>query len=127
MFALKSKKANEYGSRFMDGEPHRVVNFWHQVGNGLITLISNMLTYLTLTDIETCHKAFRREIIQSITNEEDRFGVEPEFTAKIAKIKCRIYGVGISYYGRTYKEGGKVNWKDEFRALYCIVKYNILR
>lgn len=116
-----------FGSRFMGSEPHRVVYFWHRVGNGLITLISNMFTNLTLTDIETCYKAFRREIIQSITIEEDRFGVEPEVTAKISKLKCRIYEVGISYYGRTYDEGKKINWKDGFRALYCILKYNILR
>lgn len=116
-----------FGSRFMGGEPHRVVYFWHQVGNGLITLISNMFTNLTLTDIETCYKAFRREVIQSINIEEDRFGFEPEITAKISKIKCRIYEVGISYYGRTYEEGKKIGWKDGFRALYCIVKYNLLR
>jgi glycosyltransferase involved in cell wall biosynthesis len=116
-----------FGSRFMGGEPHRVVYFWHQVGNSLITLISNMFTNLTLTDIETCYKAFRREIIQSIIIEENRFGFEPEITAKISKIKCRIYEVGISYYGRTYEEGKKINWKDGFRALYCIVKYNLLR
>jgi len=116
-----------FGSRFMGAEPHRVVYFWHRVGNGLITLISNMFTNLTLTDIETCYKAFRREIIQSITLEENRFGFEPEITAKIAKIRCRIYEVGISYYGRTYNEGKKITWKDGFRALYCIVKYNVLR
>jgi glycosyltransferase involved in cell wall biosynthesis len=116
-----------FGSRFMGGEAHRVVYFWHRVGNGLITLISNMFTNLTLTDIETCYKAFRREIIQSITIEENRFGIEPEITAKIAKIECRIYEVGISYYGRTYDEGKKINWKDGIRALYCIFKYNLLR
>lgn len=116
-----------FGSRFMGGEPHRVVYFWHRVGNGLITLVSNMLTNLNLTDIETCYKAFRREIIQSITIEEDRFGFEPEITAKVSKMKCRIYEVGISYYGRTYDEGKKINWKDGFRALYCIVKYNLFR
>jgi glycosyltransferase involved in cell wall biosynthesis len=116
-----------FGSRFMGGEPHRVVYFWHRVGNGLITLISNMFTNLTLTDIETCYKAFRREIIQSINIEEDRFGFEPEITAKISKIKCRIYEVGISYYGRTYEEGKKINWQDGIRALYCILKYNLLR
>ena len=116
-----------FGSRFMGAEAHRVVYFWHRVGNGLITLISNMLTNLTLTDIETCYKAFRREIIQSITIEENRFGFEPEITAKISKIKCRIYEVGISYYGRTYEEGKKINWKDGIRALYCIIKYNLLR
>jgi glycosyltransferase involved in cell wall biosynthesis len=116
-----------FGSRFMGGEAHRVVYFWHRVGNGLITLMSNMMTNLTLTDIETCYKAFRREIIQPITIEEDRFGFEPEITAKISKIKCRIYEVGISYYGRTYDEGKKINWKDGFRALYCIMKYNLFR
>ena len=116
-----------FGSRFMGGEPHRVVYFWHRVGNGLITLLSNMLTNLNLTDIETCYKAFRRNIIQSIMIEEDRFGFEAEITAKVSKIKCRIYEVGISYYGRTYEEGKKINWKDGFRALYCILKYNLLR
>lgn len=116
-----------FGSRFMGGEPHRVVYFWHRVGNGLITLLSNMLTNLNLTDIETCYKAFRREIIQSITIEEDRFGFEPEITAKIAKLKCRIYEVGISYYGRTYEEGKKINRKNGFQSLYCIIKYNLLR
>jgi glycosyltransferase involved in cell wall biosynthesis len=116
-----------FGSRFMGGEPHRVVYFWHRVGNGLITLLSNMLTNLNLTDVETCYKAFRREIIQSITIEENRFGFEPEITAKISKIKCHIYEVGISYYGRTYDEGKKINWKDGFRALYCILKYNLFR
>jgi len=116
-----------FGSRFMGGEPHRVVYFWHRVGNGLITLISNMLTNLNLTDIETCYKAFRREIIQSITIEEDRFGFEAEITAKVAKLKCRIYEVGISYYGRTYEEGKKIHWQDGFRALYCIFKYNLWR
>jgi len=116
-----------FGSRFMGGEPHRVVYFWHRLGNGLITLMSNMFTNLTLTDIETCYKAFRREIIQSITIEEDRFGFEPEITAKISKMKCRIYEAGISYYGRTYDEGKKINWKDGFRALYCIIKYNLFR
>lgn len=116
-----------FGSRFMGGEAHRVVYFWHKVGNGLITLISNMFTNLNLTDIETCYKAFRREIIQSITIEENRFGFEPEITAKVAKKKCRIYEVGISYYGRTYEEGKKINWKDGIRAIYCIIKYNLLR
>jgi len=116
-----------FGSRFMGGEAHRVVYFWHRLGNGLITLISNMFTNLTLTDIETCYKAFRREIIQSINIEEKRFGFEPEITAKISKIKCRIYEVGISYYGRTYDEGKKINWKDGIWALYCILKYNLLR
>lgn len=116
-----------FGSRFMGGEPHRVVYFWHRVGNGLITLVSNMLTNLNLTDIETCYKAFRKGIIQAIKIEEDRFGFEPEITAKVAKLKCRFYEVGISYYGRTYEEGKKINWKDGIRALYCILKYNLLR
>ncbi len=116
-----------FGSRFMGGEPHRVVYFWHRVGNGMITLLSNMLTNLNLTDIETCYKAFRREIIQSIAIEENRFGFEPEITAKISKVNCRIYEVGISYYGRTYDEGKKINWKDGLRALYCIIKYNLFR
>ena len=116
-----------FGSRFMGAEAHRVVYFWHRLGNGLITLISNMLTNLTLTDVETCYKVFRREIIQAIKIEENRLGFEPEITAKIAKTKCRIYEVGISYYGRTYEEGKKVNWKDGIRALYCIFKYNLLR
>ncbi len=116
-----------FGSRFMGGEPHRVVYFWHRVGNGMITLMSNMFTNLNLTDIETCYKAFRREIIQSINIEENRFGFEPEITAKISRLNCRIYEVGISYYGRTYEEGKKINWKDGFRALYCIIKYNLFR
>jgi len=116
-----------FGSRFMGGEPHRVVYFWHRVGNGMITLISNMFTNLNLTDIETCYKAFRREIIQPIDIEENRFGFEPEITAKISKMNCRIYEVGISYYGRTYEEGKKINWKDGLRALYCIIKYNLFR
>lgn len=116
-----------FGSRFTGSEAHRVVYFWHRLGNSLITLISNIFTNLTLTDIETCYKAFRRHIIQSITIEEDRFGFEPEITAKISKIKCRVYEVGISYYGRTYEEGKKINWKDGLRALYCIIKYNLLR
>jgi glycosyltransferase involved in cell wall biosynthesis len=116
-----------FGSRFMGGRPHRVLYFWHSVGNGLLTLVSNMLTNLNLTDMETGYKVFRREIIQSIAIEESRFGFEPEITAKIARRGCRIYEVGISYYGRTYKEGKKVNWKDGVRALYCILKYNLFR
>ena len=116
-----------FGSRFMGAEAHRVVYFWHRLGNSLITLISNMFTNLNLTDVETCYKAFKREIIQAIKIEENRFGFEPEITAKIAKTKCRIYEVGISYYGRTYEEGKKINWKDGIRALYCIIKYNLLR
>lgn len=116
-----------FGSRFMGGEPHRVVYFWHRVGNGLLTLLSNMMTNLNLTDMETCYKVFRRDIIQSITIEENRFGFEPEITAKIAKTRCRIYEVGISYYGRTYEEGKKIGWKDGVRAIYCILKYNLFR
>jgi hypothetical protein len=116
-----------YGSRFMGSRPHRVVYFWHRVANGLLTLFSNMFTNLNLTDMETGFKVFRREIIQGIKIEEDRFGFEPEITAKVAKAKCRIYEVGISYYGRTYSEGKKVTWKDGVRALYCIVKYSIFR
>ena len=116
-----------YGSRFMGGAPHRVLYFWHSIGNGLLTLLSNMFTNLNLTDMETCYKCFRRELIQSIEIEEDRFGFEPEITAKVAKLGCRIYEVGISYYGRTYAEGKKIGYKDGFRALWCIFKYNVLR
>ena len=124
---IEGKADVVYGSRFLGGEAHRVLYFWHRVGNGFLTLLSNMLTDLNLTDMETCYKAFRREIIQSIPIEEDRFGFEPEITAKVAKLNCRIYEVGISYYGRTYKEGKKINWKDGLRAMYCILKYNIYR
>jgi glycosyltransferase involved in cell wall biosynthesis len=112
-----------FGSRFLGGHAHRVLYFWHRVGNGFLTLLSNMFTNLNLTDMETCYKVFRREIIQSIRIEENRFGFEPEITAKIAKLHCRIYEVGISYYGRTYDEGKKIGWRDGFRAIYCIVKY----
>ena len=116
-----------YGSRFMGAEPHRVLYFWHSVGNGFLTLLSNMFTDLNLTDMETCYKVFRRDLIQSITIEESRFGFEPEITAKVAKLKCRIYEVGISYYGRTYAEGKKIGYKDGFRAIWCILKYNLFR
>ncbi|HYC38320.1 MAG TPA: glycosyltransferase family 2 protein [Usitatibacter sp.] len=116
-----------YGSRFMGGAPHRVLYFWHSVGNSLLTLMSNMFTNLNLTDMETCYKAFRREVIQSIDIEEDRFGFEPEVTAKVARLGCRVYEVGISYYGRTYAEGKKIGYRDGFRAIYCILKYNLLR
>jgi glycosyltransferase involved in cell wall biosynthesis len=116
-----------FGSRFLGGQPRRVLYFWHRVGNGLLTLLSNMFTNLNLTDMETCYKVFRREIIQAITIEEDRFGFEPEVTAKISKLRCRVYEVGISYYGRTYEEGKKIGWRDGIRALYCIVKYNLFR
>ena len=122
---LENKADVVYGSRFIGSEPHRVVYFWHRVGNGILTLLSNMFTNLNLTDMETCYKAFRREIIQSIVIEENRFGFEPEITAKMARKEVRIYEVGISYHGRTYKEGKKIIWKDGVRALYCIVKYNV--
>jgi glycosyltransferase involved in cell wall biosynthesis len=124
---LDNKADVVFGSRFITDRPHRVLYFWHSIGNGLLTFLSNMLTNLNLTDMETCYKAFKREIIQSITIEEDRFGFEPEITAKIAKRKCRIYEVGISYYGRTYEEGKKIGWKDGFSAIRCIVKYNLFR
>jgi len=115
-----------YGSRFMGGNPHRILFFWHSIGNKMLTFLSNMLTNLNLTDMETCYKLFRADIIKSIKFKENRFGFEPEVTAKIARIpKIRIYEVGISYYGRTYEEGKKINWKDGFRAIYCIIKYNI--
>lgn len=112
-----------FGSRFMGGRPHRVLYYWHSVGNKFLTTLSNMFTNLNLTDMETCYKVFRREIIQSIQIKENRFGFEPEITAKIAKTHCRIYEVGISYNGRTYDEGKKIGWKDGVRAIYCIVKY----
>jgi len=114
-----------YGSRFLGGGPHRVLYFWHSVGNWLLTLISNCLTNINLTDMETCYKAFRREVIQSIQLEESRFGFEPEITVKVARRNLRIYEVGISYSGRTYEEGKKIGWKDGFRALYCLVKYSM--
>ena len=115
-----------YGSRFMGGNPHRILFFWHSIGNKLLTFLSNMLTNLNLTDMETCYKLFRTDIIKSINFKENRFGFEPEVTAKISRIpKIRIYEVGISYYGRTYEEGKKISWKDGFRAIYCILKYNI--
>lgn len=125
---LEAGKADVvYGSRFVGSEPHRVLYFWHYVANRTITLLSNLLTNLNLTDIETCYKAFRREVIQSITIEENRFGVEPELTAKLARLGCRVYEVGISYSGRTYDEGKKIGWRDGVRALWCILKYNLRR
>lgn len=124
---LDGKADVVYGSRFTGSEPHRVLFFWHSFGNKILTLFSNMFTDLNLTDMETCYKVFRREIIQSIEIEENRFGFEPEITAKVAKQHCRVYEVGISYYGRTYEEGKKINWKDGFRALYCILKYNMFK
>jgi glycosyltransferase involved in cell wall biosynthesis len=117
-----------FGSRFAGGQAHRVLYFWHRVGNSFLTLLSNMFTDLDLTDMETCYKAFRREVIQSIKIEESRFGFEPEITAKVAKVRgLRIYEVGISYYGRTYEEGKKIGWKDGLWAIYCIMKYNLFR
>jgi glycosyltransferase involved in cell wall biosynthesis len=112
-----------YGSRFLGGGPHRVLYFWHSVGNWLLTLLSNMLTNLNMTDMETCYKVFRREVIQAIPIEEDRFGFEPEVTVKIAKRNLRVYEVGISYFGRTYAEGKKIGWRDGVRALWCLAKY----
>src|ERR1700688_3710288 len=114
-----------YGSRFLSSRPHRVLYFWHSVGNWILTLLSNALTNVNLTDMETCYKAFRREVIQSIPLQEKRFGFEPEITVKIAKRKLRIYEVGISYWGRTYEEGKKIQWKDGVRALWCLLKYCI--
>jgi len=124
---LDNKADVVFGSRFISNRPHRVLYFWHSVGNGILTFLSNIFTNLNLSDMETCYKAFKRDIVQSITIEEDRFGFEPEITAKVAKLRCRIYEVGISYYGRTYEEGKKIGWKDGFRALYCIIKYNLFR
>ena len=116
-----------YGSRFMGADAHRVLFFWHSLGNRLLTLLSNAVTDLNLTDMETCYKAFRTEVIQSIDIEEDRFGFEPEITAKVAQRRLRVFEVGISYSGRTYDEGKKIGWKDGVRALYCIAKYGLLR
>jgi glycosyltransferase involved in cell wall biosynthesis len=117
-----------YGSRFIGGEAHRVLYFWHRIGNGLLTLLSNMMTDLNLSDMETCYKAFRSEIIKKIKLEEMRFGFEPEITAKISKLpNIRVFEIGISYHGRTYSEGKKIGWKDGVRALYCVIKYTIFR
>ena len=125
---LDGKADVVFGSRFMGAEAHRVVYFWHMIGNRFLTLLSNMCTNLNLTDMETCYKLFRREILQQITIEEDRFGFEPEITAKVARLKeCRIYEVGISYYGRTYAEGKKIGWRDGISALWAILRYNLLR
>jgi glycosyltransferase involved in cell wall biosynthesis len=122
---IEGKADVVYGSRFIGSGPHRVLYFWHSVGNGLLTLISNAVTNLNLTDMETCYKAFRREVIQSIPLEEDRFGFEPEITVKISRMNLRIYEIGISYSGRTYAEGKKIGWKDGVRALWCLLKYAI--
>lgn len=123
---LENRADVVYGSRFLGGSAHRVLYFWHRVGNGLLTLLSNMCTNLNLTDMETGFKAFRREIIQKIEIQENRFGFEPEITAKLARHGARFYEVGISYSGRTYQEGKKVGWKDGFRALWCIFRYNFI-
>ncbi len=120
-----------FGSRFAGGDPHRVLYFWHYFGNRLLTLFSNMFTDLNLTDMETCYKVFRAEILRKLTIKENRFGIEPEITAKVARLArrgaCRIYEVGISYSGRTYQEGKKITWKDGMRAVYCILKYNLFQ
>ncbi|MEX2673029.1 MAG: glycosyltransferase family 2 protein [Phycisphaeraceae bacterium] len=116
-----------YGSRFLTGPERRVLYFWHATGNRLLTLISNMFTDLKLTDMETCYKVFRRDVIQKITLEENGFGFEPEVTAKVAWLRCRVYEVGISYTARTYAEGKKINWRDGFEAIWCIFKYNVIR
>ncbi len=122
---LEGKADVVYGSRFAGSEEKRVLFFWHSIGNKFLTTLSNMFTNLNLTDMETCYKVFRREILEKITVEEDRFGFEPEITAKISKLRCRIYEVGISYSGRTYEEGKKINWKDGVSAFRCILKYNL--
>jgi glycosyltransferase involved in cell wall biosynthesis len=124
---LDGKADVVYGSRFVGSEEKRVLFFWHSIGNKILTLLSNMFTNLNLTDMETCYKVFRREILEKIRIEENRFGFEPEITAKVARQKCRIYEVGISYSGRTYQEGKKINWKDGLSALICIFKYNLFR
>jgi glycosyltransferase involved in cell wall biosynthesis len=122
---IEGKADVVYGSRFLGSGPHRVLYFWHSVGNSILTLISNALTNMNMTDMETCYKVFRREIIQSIPIQENRFGFEPEITVKIAKRHLRVYEVGISYFGRTYEEGKKIGWKDGVRALWCLLKYRI--
>lgn len=122
---VKDRADVVYGSRFQGGGPHRVVYFWHYVGNRLLTLLSNMLTNINLTDMETCYKVFRREIIQSVDIHENRFGFEPEITAKVARMNVRIYEIGITYYGRTYAEGKKIGWRDGIQAIWCILKYNL--
>jgi glycosyltransferase involved in cell wall biosynthesis len=115
-----------FGSRFMGGNPHRILFFWHSIGNNMLTFLSNMFTNLNLSDMETCYKLFRADILKSLDLKENRFGFEPEVTAKVSKYKgARIYEVGISYYGRTYAEGKKISWRDGFRAIYCIVRYNL--
>lgn len=122
---LQNKADVVYGSRFIGGAPHRVLYFWHSVGNSLLTLFSNALTNLNLTDMETCYKMFTKVVAQKLVLQENRFGIEPEFTAKISKLKCRVYEVGVSYAGRSYVEGKKINWKDGVWAIWCILKYNL--
>ncbi|MBI4707250.1 MAG: glycosyltransferase family 2 protein [Candidatus Omnitrophica bacterium] len=124
---IEDKADVVYGSRFIGGESHRVLFFWHYLGNRFLTLVSNMFTNLNLTDMEVCYKVFRKEILSKIELKEDRFGFEPEFTAKISKLRCRIFETGVSYYGRTYFEGKKIGWKDGVRALYVIFKYGIFK
>ncbi len=122
---LNNKADVVYGSRFQGGNPHRILYFWHTIGNKFLTLLSNMFTNLNLTDMECCYKVFRSDIIRKINLRENKFGFEPEVTAKISKLNCRIYEVGVSYYGRTYKEGKKIGWKDGISAIFCIIKYGI--
>ena len=124
---LDGKADVVYGSRFIGGDSHRVLYFWHSVANKLLTLLSNMFTDLNLTDMEVCYKVFKRSIIEKINLEEERFGFEPEFTAKVARLKCVVHEVGISYYGRTYEEGKKISWKDGLRAIYVILKYGLIK
>ncbi len=122
---LSGKADVVYGSRFLGAGPHRVIYFWHMVGNKFLTLISNMFTNVNLTDMETCYKVFKKSILENITICENRFGFEPEITAKVVKQKCRMYEIGISYSGRSYEEGKKIGWRDGFRAIWCILKYNV--
>ncbi len=122
---IEGKADVVFGSRFIGGQSHRVFYFWHSVVNRVLTLLSNMLTDLNLTDMEVCYKAFRREVLAQISIEENRFGFEPEITAKVARLGCRVYEVGVSYAGRTYSEGKKIGWRDGFRAIWCILKYNL--
>ncbi len=122
---LQDKADVVYGSRFLGAAPHRVLYFWHSVGNRILTLLSNCLTNINLPDMETCYKAFRREVLQAIPLEENRFGFEPEITVKVAKRRLRIYEVGISYWGRTYEEGKKIGWRDGLRAVWCLLKYSL--
>jgi glycosyltransferase involved in cell wall biosynthesis len=122
---MRGKADVVFGSRFITGSPHKLVSFWHYMGNRFLTFLSNVFTNINLSDMETCYKVFKREIIQSITIEENRFGFEPEITAKVARMKCRVYEIGISYAGRTYADGKKIGWKDGLRAIYAILKYNM--